>query len=152
MKTNVFYLYFKSFLDYKTNNIVFVIGSNFNIHFTGQKICPVVCVYLNICKHFFFYIAGVTYLISNLASNTTYLLRVASKNPAGLSDWTTPLEVKTHAREPYGLPPSGTAARIVASSTALFFITALLSQLSQVISCNRWTNDIRWTRKSIILY
>lgn len=93
---------------------------------------------------------GVTYLISNLASNTTYLLRVASKNPAGLSDWTTPLEVKTHAREPFGLPPSGTSAELVATSTALLVLTAVISQLSQITLCNQWANDIRWMRKSLI--
>lgn len=49
---------------------------------------------------------GITYLINNLASNTSYLLRVASRNPAGLSDWTTPKEITTQTKEPFGLPPN----------------------------------------------
>lgn len=49
---------------------------------------------------------GITYLISNLASNTTYMVRVAARNPAGLSDWTGPEEFKTHPKEPLGLPSS----------------------------------------------
>lgn len=41
---------------------------------------------------------GVTYLITDLAANTTYLIRVASINAAGLSDWMGPKEFRTLAK------------------------------------------------------
>lgn len=41
---------------------------------------------------------GVTYLINDLAANTTYLIRVASFNAAGLSDWMGPKEFRTLAK------------------------------------------------------
>lgn len=43
------------------------------------------------------YFIGVTYLVSDLAPNTTYLIRVASRNPAGLSDWIQK-EFRTHPK------------------------------------------------------
>lgn len=46
----------------------------------------------------FLLLLGVTYLISDLSPNTTYLIRVASRNPAGLSDWMGPKEFHTHPR------------------------------------------------------
>lgn len=43
-----------------------------------------------------------TFLINNLSPNTTYFIRVASRNPAGLSDWMGPKEFTTHAKVAYG--------------------------------------------------
>ncbi|XP_031634905.1 neural cell adhesion molecule 2-like [Contarinia nasturtii] len=45
---------------------------------------------------------GVTYLINNLSPNTTYLIRVASVNRAGMSEWLGPREFETHAKEGFG--------------------------------------------------
>lgn len=33
-----------------------------------------------------------------MQANTTYLVRVAARNPAGLSDWMGPKEFRTHAK------------------------------------------------------
>lgn len=43
-----------------------------------------------------------TYLVNNLSPNTTYYIRVASRNPAGLSEWMGPKEFTTHAKVAYG--------------------------------------------------
>lgn len=55
-------------------------------------------------------LTGITYLINNLVANTSYLVRVASKNPAGLSDWTGPREFHTTPKEPLGLMPNSNSA------------------------------------------
>ncbi|XP_055839873.1 limbic system-associated membrane protein isoform X1 [Episyrphus balteatus] len=57
---------------------------------------------------------GATFLIGNLESNTTYLMRAASKNLAGLSDWTKVEKFTTLSNE----PPSG-GPRSVSLLTAL---------------------------------
>ncbi|KAG4072544.1 hypothetical protein HA402_004633 [Bradysia odoriphaga] len=58
---------------------------------------------------------GITYLINNLSANTSYLVRVASRNPAGLSDWTGPKEFHTTPREPLGLMPTNSASGLIFS-------------------------------------
>lgn len=45
---------------------------------------------------------GVTFLVNNLSPNTTYYIRVASRNRAGISDWEGPKEFRTHAKAVYG--------------------------------------------------
>lgn len=42
---------------------------------------------------------GMTYVIDSLKANTTYLVRVASKNLAGMSDWCGPQNLTTTAKE-----------------------------------------------------
>lgn len=44
---------------------------------------------------------GVTYLLNPLSHNTTYLVRVASRNLAGLSDWTEIQEFTTLSNQPH---------------------------------------------------
>lgn len=44
------------------------------------------------------FVAGVTFLVNELSQNTTYLVRVAAKNVAGLSEWMGPKEFQTHAK------------------------------------------------------
>lgn len=41
------------------------------------------------------FVLGITYVIENLSPDSTYLVRVASKNQAGLSDWMGPEEFQT---------------------------------------------------------
>lgn len=43
-------------------------------------------------------ISGITYVIEDLKPDTAYLIRVASLNPSGLSDWMGPKEFRTHAK------------------------------------------------------
>lgn len=43
---------------------------------------------------------GVTYLLSPLSANTTYMIRVASRNTAGFSDWTGPTPFSTLPKQP----------------------------------------------------
>lgn len=43
---------------------------------------------------------GVTYLLSPLSENTTYMIRVASRNAAGFSDWTGPTAFSTLPKQP----------------------------------------------------
>lgn len=42
------------------------------------------------------------YLIKDLAANTTYFIRVASINAAGLSDWMGPMEFQTPEKAEHG--------------------------------------------------
>lgn len=58
---------------------------------------------------------GITYLISDLKPNTSYLVRVAARNPAGLSDWIGPKEFKTNYKGPLTLPSSATINEIAIS-------------------------------------
>lgn len=44
---------------------------------------------------------GVTYLLTNLRHDTFYKMRVASRNLAGLSDWTETKELRTLAFQPH---------------------------------------------------
>jgi hypothetical protein len=44
---------------------------------------------------------GVTYLLTHLQHDTSYLVRVASRNLAGLSDWTETKEFKTLLVQPH---------------------------------------------------
>lgn len=60
-------------------------------------------------KHLFTHVLGITYVIENLAPDTAYLVRVASRNQAGLSDWMGPEEFRTQ---------SGTVATTATGATA----------------------------------
>lgn len=67
-----------------------------------------------------------TYLISDLSPNTTYLIRVASQNPAGLSDWMGPQEFRTHP----GPIESTSAATLIPNSITMYFIHLLIVYLA----------------------
>ncbi|CAO1325840.1 unnamed protein product, partial [Diamesa serratosioi] len=69
---------------------------------------------------------GVTYLLNPLSHNTTYLVRVASRNLAGLSDWTETQEFTTLSNQPHKTSRSSKL-----KSTILFlFITFLLNEIN----------------------
>ena len=69
---------------------------------------------------------GATYLLSPLSHNTTYLVRVASRNLAGLSDWTETQEFTTLSNQPHK-----TSRSTKLKSTILFiFITFLLNEIN----------------------
>lgn len=63
-----------------------------------------------------------TYLVNNLSPNTTYLVRVASKNAAGLSDWMGPREFRTHAKAAFGTHAENAAAIIDVFMIPLFLM------------------------------
>lgn len=42
------------------------------------------------------YVSGITYMLDDLKPDTDYLVRVASRNPSGLSDWMGPQDFRTH--------------------------------------------------------
>lgn len=44
---------------------------------------------------------GATYLLAPLSANTTYMVRVASRNVAGFSDWSETKEFATLLKQPY---------------------------------------------------
>lgn len=67
---------------------------------------------------------GVTYLLTPLSADTTYLVRVASRNLAGLSDWSEIKEFTTLLKQPYVTSQSMTASR--ASTSFVIFIIFLL--------------------------
>lgn len=69
---------------------------------------------------------GVTYLLNPLSHNTTYLVRVASRNLAGLSDWTETQVFTTLSNQPHKTSRSSKL-----KSTILFiFITLLLNEIN----------------------
>lgn len=49
---------------------------------------------------------GATYLLVQLIPDTKYLIRVAARNAAGLSDWTEVKEFSTHPLQPHGISGS----------------------------------------------
>ncbi|XP_065079072.1 neural cell adhesion molecule 2-like [Ochlerotatus camptorhynchus] len=67
---------------------------------------------------------GVTYLLVHLTPDTRYLIRVAARNAAGLSDWTVVKEFITHPLQPYGFH-SGAAGPGTSAFLFLRLLTAL---------------------------
>jgi hypothetical protein len=67
---------------------------------------------------------GVTYLLSPLSENTTYMVRVAARNTAGISDWTETQEFTTLSKQPYVTSVSTRfpSSFIVAKAFAWIFI------------------------------
>ncbi|XP_055591877.1 neural cell adhesion molecule 2-like [Uranotaenia lowii] len=53
---------------------------------------------------------GVTYLLVHLMPDTKYLIRVAARNAAGLSDWTEVKEFTTHPLQPHGFNSGGSSS------------------------------------------
>jgi hypothetical protein len=67
---------------------------------------------------------GATYLLSPLSENTTYMVRVAARNAAGVSDWTETQEFTTLSKLPNitSGAPRFHSLFLVAKAFALFFI------------------------------
>lgn len=67
------------------------------------------------------FVLGITYVIEGLKPDTSYLVRVASRNPSGLSDWMGPAEFMT---QPSQAPTTGSIAscNVFSYSNAIFFI------------------------------
>jgi hypothetical protein len=68
---------------------------------------------------------GATYLLSPLSENTTYMVRVAARNAAGVSDWTLTEEFTTLSKQPYvtsAAAPRFHSSFIVSKAFALVFI------------------------------
>lgn len=62
---------------------------------------------------------GITYLINDLTPNTTYYVRVAARNPAGISDWQGPTEFRTH---PANLMVRNTASILNPISLVVYYL------------------------------
>ncbi|XP_062704961.1 neural cell adhesion molecule 2 [Aedes albopictus] len=75
---------------------------------------------------------GVTYLLVNLIPDTRYLIRVAARNAAGLSDWTEVKEFTTHPLQPHGFN-SGAAGPDTGTLLLLRLLTALGSILLSTV-------------------
>ena len=71
---------------------------------------------------------GVTYLLVHLIPDTKYLIRVAARNAAGLSDWTEVKEFSTHPLQPHGFNSGrgATPGRLATSALALMAIVTAL--------------------------
>lgn len=67
-----------------------------------------------ICELSYKLILGITYVIENLIPDTAYLIRVASLNRSGLSDWMGPKEFRTHIA---AVPTTGSKATTLAISS-----------------------------------
>lgn len=67
---------------------------------------------------------GATYLLGPLSENTTYLVRVASKNVAGFSDWTEVKEFTTLPKLPFvpSKSPRMLSSILSVNSLALFTV------------------------------
>lgn len=69
------------------------------------------------------------------------MLRVAARNPAGLSDWTVPKEFSTHPKEPFGLMPSVAVTLLIQNSIIIGIISVNLVAIK--IYNRYFTNDVR---------
>lgn len=71
------------------------------------------------------FILGITYVIEDLKPDTSYLVRVASRNPSGLSDWMGPAEFRTQSS---AAPTSGAAASSFGFpySSAMYFVAYIV--------------------------
>lgn len=67
---------------------------------------------------------GMTYVIDSLKPNATYLVRVASKNLAGMSDWCGPQNLTTTAKEQtrVAMPFNGANVNCLIDSTTTLFL------------------------------
>lgn len=76
-----------------------------------------------------------TYLINNLSPNTTYWIRVASRNAAGLSDWMGPKEFRTHAKAfgTHTSPGTSTAAQFACQNITMRIIHLLMFYIAHDI-------------------
>lgn len=75
--------------------------------------------------YFFIFPSGATFLLNNLEANTTYLVRAASRNVAGLSDWTKVEKFRTQ------FIPQTSASSNVAAFTHILCFTLVALILSQ---------------------
>lgn len=71
-----------------------------------------------------FQFVGVNYLMKDLTPNTTYLIRVASINAAGISDWMGPKEFQTPEKAEHGTISS--VSQIRQPSIGIHFMYALV--------------------------
>jgi len=56
---------------------------------------------------------GATYLLTPLEADTSYMVRVASRNIAGLSDWSHNIEVTTLLKQPHALSGACRSANVL---------------------------------------
>lgn len=84
-----------------------------------------VCAYYKITSTSEFQqFSGITYLITNLSHGTRYMVRVASINPAGLSDWSAIQEFQTFPIKPLVSKGATGLPSLVAAVVAISTITA----------------------------
>ncbi|KAM7352422.1 factor of interpulse interval [Cochliomyia hominivorax] len=81
--------------------------------------------WLNAKRKDFNYESGATFLLNNLEANTTYLVRAASRNVAGLSDWTKVEKFRTQF-----IPQTSASSNLAAFTHTLCFtfVALILSQ------------------------
>lgn len=81
------------------------------------------------CALFLFYenhVLGITYVIEDLIPDTAYLIRVASLNPSGLSDWMGPKEFRTHIAAVPTTGSTATSIGIFPNTISFYFIHLML--------------------------
>uniref|UniRef100_A0A182T6N5 Ig-like domain-containing protein n=1 Tax=Anopheles maculatus TaxID=74869 RepID=A0A182T6N5_9DIPT len=78
---------------------------------------------------------GATYLLVQLIPDTKYLIRVAARNAAGLSDWTEVKEFSTHPLQPHGTSgSSGPFAHAKPTDVCFKFVWFLAVALPAALS------------------
>ncbi|XP_055386241.1 neural cell adhesion molecule 1-like [Condylostylus longicornis] len=83
---------------------------------------------------------GVTFLINNLEPNTTYLMRAAAKNLAGLSSWTKVEKFTTQSNEP---PTNSALKRIPLNLNSLIKTILIISIIAVIFSQFNSINFLR---------
>lgn len=66
-----------------------------------------------------FLFSDVTAIVDQLESNTTYMIRVASRNIAGISDWLGPKKYSTVAKEPLNQNAANFSTKITVFSLCI---------------------------------
>lgn len=69
---------------------------------------------------------GMTYVIDSLKPNATYLVRVASKNLAGMSDWCGPQNLTTTAKEQTRVAMSSNATNTSRMIDTVLFVMMMI--------------------------
>ncbi|XP_055540722.1 neuroglian-like [Wyeomyia smithii] len=72
---------------------------------------------------------GVTYLLVHLIPDTKYLIRVAARNAAGLSEWTEVKEFSTHPLQPHGFNSGSSSTRCNAAGLLLLVVLVLAANV-----------------------
>uniref|UniRef100_A0A1I8MMA3 Uncharacterized protein n=1 Tax=Musca domestica TaxID=7370 RepID=A0A1I8MMA3_MUSDO len=92
------------------------------------------------------YASGATFLLNNLEENTTYLVRAASRNVAGFSDWTRVEKLRTKYNQ-----TSGSSSSVCSSLThILCFVLVALMLSSDLTFANPITAFLRGARQIAI--
>lgn len=108
---------------YKKNHVMDVRGYRFE--FIAKHVYQVKKSWKSAIVHEFPFADGATYLINGFEEDTVYMTRVASRNLAGLSEWTDVTEFTTLLKQPKFLTASAVLVERMCLQHAIFIVTIM---------------------------